>query len=168
MNILITGNAGSGKSSVATELKHRDYDALDADEGFGHWIHKNSGEICSSRPSANRGDYYWVWSTDKIKQFLKTTKSDTVFFCGLASNQAEVYKDFDKIVMLNCDFKVIKQRLSNRQNNPFGKRPDDLDWVRKTQGSILNKLPRAKVIEIDAAQPLQKVVNDILSYTHEN
>jgi gluconate kinase len=162
MKVLITGNAGSGKTSVAAELSRRGYAAHDADEGFGHWTHKVSGKVRYSRPAENRGDYYWLWSIDKVEQLLKEVGAGSLFFCGLASNQTEVYESFDKIVWLNCDFDVIKVRLKDRQNNPFGKRPGDLELIRKTQDTLRSKLPREKLIEVDASQPLEKVVDEIL------
>jgi gluconate kinase len=164
MKILITGNAGSGKSSVAEELKRRGNCSFDADEGFGHWIHKISGEVRTSRPAENRGDYYWLWSIDKVEQQLNKAESGVLFFCGIATNQAEVYESFDKIIWLNCDFEVIKIRLKDRQNNPFGKRPGDLDLIRSTHDTLRSKLPTEKLIEVDANQPLDKVVDEILAF----
>jgi dephospho-CoA kinase len=162
MNVLITGNAGSGKTSVCEALQQRGYTVYDADEGFGHWIHKNSGQTCTSRPASNRKDYYWVWSIDKIGRLLRETEDNTVFFCGLATNQAQLYKNFHKIVMLNCDLETIKHRLRNRRNNPFGKRLGDLDWVRQTHNSLQPELRKADAIDVDSTLPLDKVVDKIL------
>ena len=166
MNILITGNAGSGKTSISEGLKQRGYEVYDADEGFGHWVHKNSGDIRTSRPAANRQDYYWVWGIDKIERLLKETKDKSVFFCGLATNQTQLYKDFDKILVLNCDLETIKHRLRNRQNNPFGKRPGDFDWVRKTHSSLQTELQKTDAIGVDATMPIDDVVNQILEKTN--
>lgn len=166
MNVLITGNAGSGKTSVSKVLRDRGYTVYDADEGFGHWIHKNSGEIRTSRPASNRQDYYWVWDIDKVENLMKEPESKTVFFCGLATNQAQVYKDFDKIFMLDCGLETIKQRLGNREDNPFGKRPGDLDWVRKTHSQLQPQLKEANAIQINAEMPLNGVVGQILEETN--
>lgn len=167
MKILITGNPGSGKTSVSEVLEQRGYVVHDADEGFGQWIHKISGKKRYSRPTVNREDYYWVWRVQKIKRLLKDTKGNLVFFCGIASNQAELYKDFDKIVMLNCDLEIVKQRLGDRRNNPFGKRTPDFDWARENQDYIQLQLPKAKVIEIDANQSLDKVVDEVIKIADE-
>lgn len=168
MKILVTGSAGSGKTTVSEALKQRGYLAYDADEGFGHWIHKKSAEKQSSRPAANRADYYWVWATEKIDSLLEKTGPATIFFCGLATNQARVYKDFDKIAVLNCDLVTIKHRLKCRDNNPLGKRPGDLDWVIETHNSLRSQLPLAKVIEVDASQLLNKVVDEIIKIADEH
>jgi dephospho-CoA kinase len=167
MNILITGNAGSGKTSVSEVLEQRGYIVHDADEGFGHWIHKKSGEMRSSRPTANRGDYYWVWRIGKIKSLLRETGDKTVFFCGVSSNQAELYKDFDKVMVLDCNLEIIKHRLRNRQNNPFGKRTGDIELVSKNHDLLRSQLGKAGAIEINADQPLDEVVDEILSHTDE-
>ena len=162
MKYLITGNAGAGKTSVCEALNQRGYTVYDADEGFGHWIHKNTGKIRHSRPATNRHDYYWVWSPDKIERLLSESEDKTVFFCGLATNQEQLYKDFDKIIVLDCDLETLKYRLNNRQNNPFGKKPGDLDWVRNTYKSLQFQLRKANAINIDSALPLDKVVDKIL------
>lgn len=168
MNILISGNPGSGKTRVYEALKQKGYMVYDADEGFGQWIHKISGKKRYSRPTVNREDYYWVWRIQKIRRLLKDTEGNLLFFCGIASNQSGLYKDFDKVVMLNCDLEIIKQRLRGRRNNPFGKRTPDLDWVRENQDYIQLQLPKAKVIEIDANQSLDKVVDEILGHVDES
>ena len=166
MKYLITGNSGSGKSSVSEELRQRGYEVYDADEGFGHWVHKESGDICTSRPAANRQDYYWVWDIDKIERLLKDAGGKNMFFCGLATNQDRLYKDFDKILVLDCDLETIKSRLKNRQNNPFGKRPDDLDWVRDTHKRLQPELQEVGAINVDATLPLDDVVGQILETTN--
>ncbi|MBI4034549.1 AAA family ATPase [Candidatus Saccharibacteria bacterium] len=167
MNILITGAPGSGKTAVSEVLGQKGYIVHDADDGFGQWVHKSTGKVHYSRPAANRGGYYWVWRINKVKNLLKEANENIVFFCGIASNQAELFEDFDKIVILNCDFKTIKHRLKNRQNNTFGKRTEDFDWIRRNHDSHMSQLQRGGAIGIDADQPLDKVVDEVIKIAHE-
>lgn len=167
MKYLITGNAGSGKTSVSEELRQRGLAAYDADEGFGHWIHKVSGDVRSSRPTENRGDYYWIWSIEKVERLLRNPAPHPVFFCGLATNQALTYESFDRIVVLACDLAIIEHRLITRNNNPFGKRPGDIDLARSTYNSLLSEIPSAKTIRVNAERPIKEVVDKILAEVNE-
>ncbi|MDQ0596117.1 hypothetical protein QF037_000462 [Streptomyces canus] len=49
--VWVTGNSGTGKSSVCGVLRGRGYVALDADEdGFCHWIDRATGEVVTDSP----------------------------------------------------------------------------------------------------------------------
>ena len=70
--IYITGVSGSGKSTVAQELKKRGYEAYDAEEGFSYWfdrkthkIYKKLSKYNSHTPEFHQ-KYEWLMLRSKV------------------------------------------------------------------------------------------------------
>jgi hypothetical protein len=102
---LITGRGGSGKSTVAAELKRlkrRGYLALDADEVPGL---ARSEDLRTGLPVevdfSGFVDYTkvgWNWQSKVLDKLLKEHKN--LFLCGSASNQFAFQPRFDKVFVL--------------------------------------------------------------------
>ncbi|HEX6258635.1 MAG TPA: AAA family ATPase [Candidatus Saccharimonadales bacterium] len=144
INYLISGLPGTGKTSVCAELQARGYKAIDADRAFGYQDNND-----------------WLWKEEKIEKALNT--SETIFICGSASNRDAYIPRFKKVFILHVDDQTLKHRLLNRTSNNFGKDPDILaKQVARNQGVKEYSIKRGRVV-IDATQPIEKVVDDILS-----
>ena len=84
MNTLITGVAGSGKTTIASGLTTRGYDArnMDSLDSLCSWVDLSTGK---SDPNFKRnsasdwvGRYGWFWDEDGLKELLAKT-SNTFF-----------------------------------------------------------------------------------------
>jgi adenylate kinase family enzyme len=110
---LITGNPGSGKSTLVAELSRRGLIALDADD-LAFW--EDSAGLRVDQPvDANdwRLAHRWVWSRTRILQAIAGACGDagSMFFCGIARNQAEMLDLFDKVFLLVIDEDAQNVRL---------------------------------------------------------
>lgn len=159
-NYLVEGLSGTGKSSVCEELKKRGYNAVEADDAFGHYADSNTG-----LPTDQKAQLNWMWDAKKVEHLLASSSIETVFVCGGAMNQDKFMHLFTKVFTLLLDDNTLKDRLASRTNNDFGKHPDDLarqlEW---NQGSVSYAEQRGTVL-IDASKPLVDVVDEILAKT---
>lgn len=144
--VLLTGIAGTGKSTVVAELRARGYKALDADDG-----------LCCTAP-----DGEWLWNEDLIERVLSTEDTEVLVLAGAASNQVRFYDRFDHIVLLSTPADVIVERLATRTNNSFGKAADELDRVLGYHQTVEPMLRSVATHEIVTARPLSDVVDEIV------
>lgn len=170
MKYLITGNTGSGKSTIATALTSRGYTAYSPEE-LGN-VHElidlttNKPVKKWPYPLVDWGRYNWNLRKDELIKLLGS--ADTVFIADLSSNLHEFYVLFDKIFVLTLDKDTLRQRLITRTDNPYGKHPDELEDILKVHESEEKRLLSAPgAIAIDATQTAEKVVDKILSYVSQ-
>lgn len=148
MRILITGMSGTGKSSVIEALAAMGFRAVDMDwEGWS--------ELDAT------GD--WVWREDRVRELLDSAGTETLFICGCASNQRSFYGDLDHVVLLSAPESVLLERVRSRNNNPYGKRPEEAAEILENLRTVEPLLRRRASIEIDTRASLDEVVARVLS-----
>lgn len=165
-NYLITGVAGTGKSSAAQELRRRGYAAYDTEEGFSFYVDKRTGERCAypKNPSPQWYEHHErVFDEKVLENLLKKHAGEPLFIATITANQAKYYPQFDKLFLLTAPDDVIIHRLGIRTNNYFGRNPLDLQRVIGRHQQFDDELKACGAVIIDAAQPIAKMVDDILS-----
>jgi shikimate kinase len=144
---LLTGMSGVGKSFVVGELRRRGYPAIDMDEP-GWSVRGPTGEQ--------------LWVAERLRHALDACPDATLFVSGCAENQVEFYPDFTHIVLLSAPADVIRRRLAERANNPYGKRPEELAETLFHLETVEPRLRRSASHEIRATIPLDEVVAAVL------
>lgn len=168
--VYITGNSGAGKSAVRKELQKRGYEAHDTDENdISSWQNKQTGNIVE-RPSKEvdrTNDWYsqhdWNMARSKIDNLARIARDRLIFLCGSTSNADEMLDLFDRVYYLSIDENTLKDRLRSRTDNDFGKAPDELNNILSWHKSLEERFKDHGAYLLDAAQPLTKVVDEILS-----
>jgi hypothetical protein len=61
----------------------------------------------------------------------------------------------------------MKKRVLSRDTNNFGKSPDELKNMLYWHGKMLERYQSRGATMIDATQPLEKVIKDILASTKD-
>lgn len=114
---LITGNPGSGKSTMVTELTRRGLWAMDTDEIAG-WV-DDSGRSAEQAPHLTASwlaSHRWVWTRAAFQHVIPTSHTAPVFFCGIAMNQLDMVDLFGLVFLLTLDDQTQIDRLDAPSN----------------------------------------------------
>jgi shikimate kinase len=146
--VLITGMSGTGKSSALLELGRLGFQVVDTDEpGWSEW-------------SADAGGY--VWREDRIGALLARERGPTLYVSGTVSNQGRFYPRFDAVVLLSAPADVLLARIETRTTNSYGRSPEERERVLSDLAEAEPLLRRTCTHEIDATQPLARVVERLV------
>ena len=145
--ILLTGMSGTGKSSVIEELRRRGFRAIDLDEP-GWSEHDDDGNQ--------------QWCESRVQEALNFAGDDPLFLSGCAENQVKFYPQLTDIILLSAPAEVLAERLRTRTNNPYGKRPEELEEVLYSLETVEPLLRRGATCEIKTTVLLNQVVEEIL------
>lgn len=168
---LITGVAGTGKSSVAHELRKRGYAAYDTDAGFSYYADKKTGEKVT-RPHHPTLEWYSaherIFDEKILKNLFKKHTDEPLFIASITANQNRFYPDFDRIFLLTANDQTLAHRLKTRTSSHFGKQPIDLHRVLSGRANFDQELLNVGAIEVSSEQPIEKVVGQILSSINDH
>jgi hypothetical protein len=166
---LITGDSGSGKSTVAQALARRGYRSYNTDD----MPDVTRLEDHAGRPAEWPGGpidwskYAWNWQEAALQGLL--AGAGTVFVAAIVSNQARFYSLFEAIFVLVVDAGTLRHRLLSRTENDYGKHPDELAGILSYHPVLEGELLSAPgAVAIDATKPLDAVVNEIVVRTRLN
>ncbi len=166
-SILITGIAGSGKSTVCDELKklgHKAYD-IERIEGLFMMVSRKTKKKFENYDNANfkmvkQAD--WLCDKKKLEQLMQKDSKRTVFYCGTADNLDDLLPLFDKIFLLKASQKELRKRLSTRTSNDFGRTAEVQRWIFSRKKQWEDNVREKGAIVIDANRKLSKIVRDII------
>lgn len=158
INYLIEGISGTGKTAVCEELSSRGYHSIEADHVFGYY-----GDPKTGKPTQEKSQLNWLWNKDTIDKELGDQGRDLTFVCGGAMNQREFEHYFSKIFILQVNDDTLKNRILSRTSHDFGKDPKDLARQLKWNKGVSKYAREKGAVLIDASQPIDKVVDNILA-----
>ena len=136
--ILITGIAGSGKSTIIAELRRRGRVAIDLDNsGACIWVNKKTGAGTTYREGAGRewiGNHRWQVVVPRLVALLDSLPDDKNIYIGgkIPSTQVkELSGIFDLVYLLGPYDETIRERLRARTNNAsnFAKSDEEIETI---------------------------------------
>jgi dephospho-CoA kinase len=145
--ILVTGMSGTGKSTALAALEQRGFAVVDTDEGgWTVWSEAEDG---------------YVWREDRLAALLAREDGPALFVSGTVSNQGRFYPQFDAVVLLSAPAEVLLRRIEGRTTNEYGKSREERDLILRHLASVEPLLRATCTHEIDASQPLERVVEQL-------
>jgi hypothetical protein len=156
-NYLVEGLSGTGKSSVFEELIRRGYTAIRTDRAWKYFIDPVTGLPDGPAHYDNHR-----WDEEKAISELESPEPVVLFVCGSSRNRDDFLPYFTRVFNLRIDDDTMRARLRDRTDNTWGKQPWELELMLKLNRS--GERP-AGAIDIDATQPLNKVVDELLRFT---
>lgn len=170
----ITGGSGSGKSTTLHELKRRGFDAYDVDVAgpvTAKWHNKKTGYIHpkSSVKAVDRTpeflkDHSWKIPRHEVEDLAKRAKEKDIFLGGAIANGNEIFELCKSVFALVVDSDTLKHRLITRVDNDWGKSPHELQLALDWNKDALASHRKKGHIIIDSSQPIERVVDEILSH----
>jgi thymidylate kinase len=154
-NFLVEGVSCSGKSTVCKELQRRGFQAVDGDLELAYQGDPETGER-----TAGRTHEHHVWRIEKVKALVASNDEPVTFFCGGSRNHPAFIHLFDAVFVLDIGESELIQRLDQRPEDEYGATPAEREHVLRLHRTR-EDIPNGTLI--DAAQPLARVVDDILS-----
>ena len=167
--VQIAGCSAAGKSTVAAELARRGLVAIDADDDprLARFVDA-AGTVVDEEPTAPDLDWLarhgWAWDPARLDELIEAAAAETLYVCGGADNQHEVTDRFTQVFLLEIDQATMLARLDARRDyHDWGHIGDTREYLRRKLPALQNGLLALGAIPIDARQPLDQVVDEILS-----
>jgi len=166
MKIFITGIQGVGKTYVLSELQKYGFVVIDLDAtGICKWKNRKTEEFTeygmSGRDPKWLSQHGWYCDMATLKKLLSCIRDDKkMFVAGIAENLKELTEEFDKVFLLSADDENVRERLSKRTNNHFGKGEDEQEFILSQGKNIANNLN--DFILIDANSKPSDIATSIL------
>ena len=140
--------SGTGKSTVLAELARRGFQVVETDDApWSEWSEADGG---------------YVWREDLVEELLSRDDDGTLYVSGTVSNQGSFYPRFDAVVLLSAPVDVLLHRLDARTTNDYGKTAEDRALILSQVAEIEPLLRATCTHEIDATQPLDEVVAQLV------
>ena len=160
--VLVTGMAGTGKSSALAELGRRGYRVVDTDQPG--W--REYRTYVEPIDELHRGEFLWV--EDKITLLLDSDDGRLLFVAGGVRNQSKFYDRFDAVVLLSAPADVLLERVAHRTTNDYGKNQLDRAEILVDVAEIEPLLREGCTHELDATRPLANVVADLIEIARQS
>jgi len=163
--ILITGNPGSGKTTIASHLVRRGFIAIDGDR-FAGW--QTSSGLAASQPDLVTDEWLashrWVWDRTRLREFVHSHGRDArpTFVCGIAVNQGDLLDLFELVFLLSIDHDTQLERLNAADNadRNAAQRAQILDG----RAVFEREMRQARAVVLDGRQPTSALVDEILEW----
>jgi hypothetical protein len=168
--VLITGLSGAGKSTIAEVLARRGLASLDSDGDplLARSVDSdgNVAEDLSDPDFAWLARHSWEWDPARLDELIRAAGPVTLYICGGADNELELADRFTQVFLLEMDEPTMLARLdSPSRDNDWGRIGDTREYLRRRLPRHQDRLRAFGAIPIDARQPLDRVVDAILSHT---
>jgi len=168
-SILITGVAGSGKTTICEELTRQGYPAISLEDIKELFIMRDK-ETKEPITNLDNDDLEavekteWICNKKKLQELIKKTSGKLVFYAGIASNLDDLLPLFEEIVLLKASNETLRKRLSTRTNNDYARTEEVqkrlFDWKDSWEAHMIEK----GAYVVNANQKLEQITQELISH----
>jgi gluconate kinase len=169
--VQVTGCSGAGKSTIAAALGRRGLAVLDTDDDpFLARFVDAAGNVVAEEPAepdlAWLARHSWAWDPARLDELIRSAAPAALYVCGGADNELELADRFTHVFLLEIDEPTMLERLDARQDyHDWGRIGDTREYLRRKLPELQGRLRAFGAIPVDARQPVDQVVDAILSRT---
>ena len=156
---------------IAAVLARRGLVSIDADDDplLARFVDP-AGAVVVEEPAAPDlawlDRHSWAWDPGRLDALIRSAAPATLFVCGGADNQQELAGRFTQVFLLEIDELTMLARLDARRDyHDWGRIGDTREYLRRKLPVLQDRLRASGAIPIDARQPLDQVVEEILART---
>lgn len=168
-NILVTGLAGSGKSTLRDVFAELGYESHGIDEdGLASWQHQETHEevlYTGHEPAMWHDIHHWMLRREALDAALKSPTPDRKMrlFFGFTADIAENFASFDRVFLLEYpDDATVRNRAANRPDpNAYGKQPIELARIIADRIPFQEKARRLGATGLRCTAPIDETVAQI-------
>jgi gluconate kinase len=153
-NYLVEGLSGAGKSSVYEELTRRGSKAISTDRAWAYHADPETG-----LPGGPIRHDNFLWDLQKAVSDLESPEPELLFVCGSSRNRDRFLPYFTKIFNLRIDDDTMRRRLQERTEDDWPLGQEGVELMLRL--NLSDEKP-AGAIDVDATQPLNQVVDELL------
>src|SRR5215471_7221695 len=151
-------------------LAHRGLAAIDADDDplLARFVNAagNVAEEPDEPDLAWLARHSWAWNPARLDELIRAAAPATLYVCGGADNELDLADRFTQVFLLEIDEPTMLARLDARRDyHDWGRIGDTREYLRRKLPALQDRLRASGAIPIDARQPLDQVVEAILSHT---
>jgi dephospho-CoA kinase len=145
--VFLTGMSGTGKSTILKHLENGENYVVDLD--YGHWIQYDTAI----------GDH--KLDTSSVTELIESLTHQNIFLAGTAVNQREIYPYVDFVIILTAPINVMKKRLLQRTNNPFGQSEKEWQKIIQDKEEFEPLIIKGSDFVINTNRPLTEIIEEI-------
>lgn len=167
---LVTGSAGTGKSTLCSALKEKGYVAYDVDnDGLARWVNLSTGFIhpkSSVKPEDRTAEFIkthgWFVPRPTIEEVHKEAGGKLGFVCGVLDNYDALKDLFSGIIALYVDDDTLKSRLSTRSPREWGTQEHELRQTLERHQIIYDKWRAMGATVVNASNRIEQVRDEVV------
>ena len=152
--ILLTGMSGVGKSTLLSCMQSDQVFCLDLDNS--EWMQQNP--LTGER----------MIRTDALLHYLASRPEPVILLAGCESNQRELYPDLDAVVLMTAPLDVMKERVRNRSENPYGKSEEEWEQIVRNKEEVEPLIARNCTHILDTDCSLAEAIEKMTLIIEEN
>lgn len=162
---LVTGAAGSGKTTLERIFDQKGYETSDIDDGFAEWRDRRTGDVVDYHPEDPQWHVYTDWSLrfDILKTRLSETKDKPIIIFGSTNDLHKHLDLFDKtFLLMHTDEQNIRERIASREGG-YGKNEHELRNILSYYKYYQDRMLSLGAIAVDA----NLTINDKVRFIEE-
>lgn len=164
-SFLVTGVAGSGKTTLEKVFADKGYLTIDIDNGYAEWRDKKTGQTVDYNPHSADWSRRTIWALKdvELQKWLERNCQVTKIVFGSTNDLVDYLDYFDKVFLLEySDKATAAQRITSRDSG-YGKTPHELTNVLNYIMPYQAAMKKHGAISINATKPLDTIAQEIES-----